>query len=57
MARRIAAGRKAALELLEELVAIPSVNPPGEHYEETNSAGWDVVLDLWAAAQRLFDSQ
>jgi len=27
---------------------------PEEHYEETNAAGWDLVDDLWAAAQRLF---
>jgi len=29
---------------------------PDGHYEETNSVGWDVVLDLWAAAERLFGS-
>jgi hypothetical protein len=28
-------------------------HPPG-HYEETNAAGWDLVDDLWAAAERLF---
>ena len=27
--------------------------PPG-HYEETNSAGWDLVADTWAAAVALF---
>jgi hypothetical protein len=27
---------------------------PEGHYEETNAAGWDLVDDLWAAAQRLF---
>ncbi len=27
--------------------------PPG-HYEETNSAGWDLVADTWAAAVKLF---
>lgn len=27
---------------------------PEEHYEETNAAGWDLVDDLWAAAERLF---
>ena len=27
---------------------------PDGHYEETNSAGWDLVDDLWAAATRLF---
>jgi hypothetical protein len=26
------------------------------HYEETNSIGWDVVVDMWAAAERLFES-
>ncbi len=26
---------------------------PDGHYEETNAAGWDVVDDLWSAAQRL----
>lgn len=29
---------------------------PDGHYEETNAAGWDVVTDLWAAAQRLYGS-
>ena len=29
---------------------------PDGHYEETNSAGWDLVDDLWAAAQELFSS-
>ncbi len=27
---------------------------PDGHYEETNSAGWDLVDDTWAAAQLLF---
>ncbi len=27
---------------------------PDGHYEETNSAGWDLVDDLWAAATTLF---
>ena len=27
---------------------------PAGHYEETNSAGWDLVDDLWAAAEQLF---
>lgn len=27
---------------------------PDGHYEETNSAGWDLVDDLWAAARQLF---
>ena len=27
---------------------------PEDHYEETNSAGWDLVDDLWAAALALF---
>ncbi|MEN9646313.1 MAG: hypothetical protein RL238_2982 [Actinomycetota bacterium] len=27
---------------------------PEDHYEETNSAGWDLVDDTWAAAQQLF---
>jgi len=27
---------------------------PQNHYEETNAAGWDMVDDIWAAAQRLF---
>ncbi len=26
---------------------------PDDHYEETNAAGWDMVDDLWTAAQRL----
>ena len=29
---------------------------PDGHYEETNSAGWDLVDDLWAAAQELFST-
>jgi hypothetical protein len=27
---------------------------PEGHYEETNSAGWDLVDDTWAAAEELF---
>ena len=27
---------------------------PDGHYEETNSAGWDLVDDTWAAALQLF---
>jgi hypothetical protein len=27
---------------------------PAGHYEETNSAGWDLVDDTWAAALELF---
>ncbi len=27
---------------------------PEDHYEETNSAGWDMVDDTWEAATRLF---
>ncbi len=27
---------------------------PENHYEETNAAGWDMIDDIWAAAQRLF---
>ena len=27
---------------------------PDGHYEETNAAGWDLVEDLWSAAERLF---
>ena len=27
---------------------------PEDHYEETNAAGWDMIDDLWAAAQRMF---
>ncbi len=30
---------------------------PDGHYEETNAAGWDMVEDLWAAAQRLLSDQ
>lgn len=29
---------------------------PG-HYEETNSAGWDLADDVWSAAQRLFSQE
>lgn len=28
---------------------------PQDHYEETNSAGWDLVDDTWTAAQQLFN--
>lgn len=27
---------------------------PDGHYEETNAAGWDMIEDLWAAAERLY---
>ena len=27
---------------------------PENHYEETNAVGWDMIDDLWAAAQRMF---
>jgi hypothetical protein len=27
---------------------------PAGHYEETNSAGWDLVDDLWSATEQLF---
>lgn len=37
-----------------QMVGAEIEKPPG-HYEETNSAGWDLVDDLWAAAVRLFD--
>mgnify|MGYP001294079932 CR=1 FL=1 len=30
---------------------------PEGHYEETNAAGWDVVQDLWSAAQRLLQER
>ncbi len=29
---------------------------PAGHYEETNSAGWDLVDDLWTAALQLFSA-
>jgi len=29
---------------------------PAGHYEETNSAGWDLVDDLWVAALQLFSA-
>ena len=29
------------------------VDEPDGHYEETNAAGWDMVEDLWQAAQRM----
>ncbi|MEZ5571646.1 MAG: hypothetical protein R3E64_06435 [Halioglobus sp.] len=38
-----------------QLVGAELEKPPG-HYEETNSAGWDLVDDLWAAAVTLFDT-
>lgn len=31
------------------------IQRPSGHYEETNSAGWDLVDDLWAATVKLFD--
>jgi len=33
------------------------IGEPDGHYEETNAAGWDMVDDLWTAAQRLFDGE
>jgi hypothetical protein len=30
------------------------IERPAGHYEETNSAGWDLVDDLWAASVKLF---
>lgn len=30
------------------------IEQPAGHYEETNSAGWDLVDDLWAATVKLF---
>ena len=36
-----------------QLVGAEIERPPG-HYEETNSAGWDMVDDLWAASVKLF---
>jgi len=30
------------------------IQKPSGHYEETNAAGWDLVEDLWDAAERLF---
>jgi hypothetical protein len=30
------------------------IEKPAGHYEETNSAGWDLVDDLWAASVKLF---
>lgn len=38
-----------------QMVGAEIERPPG-HYEETNSAGWDLVDDLWAATVRLMDS-
>jgi hypothetical protein len=37
-----------------QMVGAEIEKPPG-HYEETNSAGWDMVDDLWAATVALFD--
>ncbi len=31
------------------------IERPSGHYEETNSAGWDLVDDLWAATVKLFE--
>ena len=39
-----------------QMVGAEIERPPG-HYEETNSAGWDLVDDLWAAAVTLFEEQ
>lgn len=36
-----------------QMVGAELERPPG-HYEETNSAGWDLVDDLWHATERLF---
>jgi hypothetical protein len=33
------------------------IEQPAGHYEETNSAGWDLVDDLWAASVKLFAPQ
>ena len=35
-----------------QMVGAQIEKPPG-HCEETNSAGWDLVDDLWNAAQQL----
>lgn len=32
------------------------IQKPAGHYEETNSAGWDLVDDLWAATVKLFEA-
>jgi hypothetical protein len=37
-----------------QMVGAEIEKPPG-HYEETNSAGWDLVDDLWAATVKLFE--
>lgn len=37
-----------------QMVGAEIEKPPG-HYEETNSAGWDLVDDLWAATVQLFE--
>lgn len=39
-----------------QMVGAEIQKPPG-HYEETNSAGWDLVDDAWAAAERLFSDE
>lgn len=39
-----------------QMVGAEIEQPPG-HYEETNSAGWDLVDDLWAASERLFATE
>jgi hypothetical protein len=31
------------------------IEKPPRHYEATNSAGWDLVDDLWDATARLFE--
>jgi hypothetical protein len=33
------------------------IEHPAGHYEETNSAGWDLVDDLWAASEKLFEGR
>jgi hypothetical protein len=32
------------------------IEQPAGHYEETNSAGWDLVDDLWAATVQMFEA-
>lgn len=39
-----------------QMVGAELERPPG-HYEETNSAGWDLADDLWAAAVQLLESE
>lgn len=39
-----------------QMVGAELEQPPG-HYEETNSAGWDLADDLWAATVKLFDNE